>query len=158
MSFDKAFEILIGHEGGYSMNPNDPGGETKFGVSKRQYPNLDIANLTLDDAKAIYRRDYWNPVRADELPYPVALAVFDMAVNSGVMASVMCLQQAVGAKQDGRIGPLTIAAVAKANTRDLLVDFFAFRNVRNSEIKHWSHFKLGWSRRLFSLILQTQGV
>jgi lysozyme family protein len=158
MSFDKAFEILIGHEGGYVNDKNDPGGETKFGVSKRAYPNLDIANLTLDDAKAIYRRDYWNAVRADELPYPVALAVFDMAVNSGPMTAVMCLQQALNVKQDGRIGPMTMAAVTKANPRDLLVDFFAFRNVRNSEIKHWSHFKLGWSRRLFSLILQTQGV
>ena len=157
MSFDKAFEILIGHEGGYVNNPNDPGGETKFGVSKRAYPTVDIANLTLDDAKAIYLRDYWKPVRADDLPYPVALAVFDMAVNSGVMAAVMCLQEAVGAKQDGRFGPATLAAVTRKPERELLVDFFAYRNIRNTEIKHWDHFKLGWSRRLFSLILQTQG-
>ncbi|OXE36892.1 MAG: hypothetical protein CGW95_04725, partial [Phenylobacterium zucineum] len=56
MTFDQAFEVLIGHEGGYTNNPQDPGGETKFGISKRAYPDQDIANLTLDAAKAIYKR------------------------------------------------------------------------------------------------------
>jgi lysozyme family protein len=87
-NFDTAFERLIGHEGDYVNHPKDPGGETKFGISKRQYPNVNIAALTLEDAKAIYRRDYWNVVGGDDLPYPIAFEVFDAGVNHGVSRSL----------------------------------------------------------------------
>jgi lysozyme family protein len=83
-SFDDAFDAVIGVEGGYVNDPADPGGETKYGITKRSYPNLDIANLTLDEAKAIYQRDYWNPLSLDTEPYSVALLLFDAAVNQGV--------------------------------------------------------------------------
>lgn len=83
-SFEWAVMFVLDHEGGYVNDPNDPGGETKYGISKASYPGLDIANLTIQDAKDIYQRDYWLAVGADEMPMDIALAVFDFAVNAGV--------------------------------------------------------------------------
>lgn len=83
-SFEWAVKFVLDHEGGYVNDPSDPGGETKYGISKASYPNVDIANLTVDQAKAIYRRDYWKPVGAGAQPQDIALALFDFAVNAGV--------------------------------------------------------------------------
>lgn len=83
-SFDSAFSFVIGSEGEYSNDPDDPGGETKYGISKRAYPHLDIKNLTLDDAKSIYWQDYWDKADCDNLPNPLDICVFDTAVNQGV--------------------------------------------------------------------------
>jgi len=83
-NFDKAFSLIIGAEGGYVNDPRDPGGETKYGISKKAYPNLDIKNLSLDDAKVIYKRDYWDMIGADDLQAELDIAAFDCAVNQGV--------------------------------------------------------------------------
>lgn len=83
MNFDDAFLIVIGEEGGYSNDPTDPGGETKYGISHRAYPSIDIKNLTLDQAKAIYHSDYWSPLGLDAKPWAVALLLFDTSVNQG---------------------------------------------------------------------------
>jgi len=85
--FDKFFEIVVGLEGGYVNDPRDPGGETKYGVSKRAYPNVDIKNLTIEGAKAIYKRDYFDKLPI-LLPIDLHLSMFDMAINSGVSAAV----------------------------------------------------------------------
>ena len=82
-NFDRAFSVVVGEEGGYVNNPADPGGETKYGISKRQYPNIDIKNLSLQQARDIYQRDYWNTHDLDSLEYGKALLVFDTAVNGG---------------------------------------------------------------------------
>jgi len=82
-NFDKAFELVIGFEGGYENDKDDPGGETKYGISKRAFPSLDIANITLDQAKNIYAVNYWRPMGCDNLPYPLDICVFDCAVNQG---------------------------------------------------------------------------
>ena len=82
MNFDVAFEKLIGHEGGYVNDARDPGGETKYGISKRAYPDEDIAGLTLERAKQIYRRDYWDAVQAEYLPDAVRFDLFDAAAIS----------------------------------------------------------------------------
>jgi len=81
-SFPAAVAFVLSHEGGYSYDPQDPGGETKFGISRRAYPNIDIAALTEEGAKEIYLRDYWMPV-ADALPTPADIVAFDAAVNQG---------------------------------------------------------------------------
>ena len=81
--FDAAFLLVVGEEGGYVNDPRDPGGETKYGISKRAYPALDIANLTLDQAKAIYRKDYWDALELGTKPWSIALLQFDAAVNQG---------------------------------------------------------------------------
>jgi len=81
--FDKAIKFVLKWEGGYSNDPNDPGGETKFGISKRSYPELDISKLTLKQAKEIYYQNYWLEAGCDDLPYPFNIIVFDTAVNMG---------------------------------------------------------------------------
>jgi len=110
--FDDCFDKLLGHEGGYVFNPADPGGETKWGISKRSYPNLDIKNLTVEDAKRIYWRDYWLRCGCEDLPRGLAFDVFDAAVNSGANQAARWLQTALGVRADGVIGPDTKAAAA----------------------------------------------
>lgn len=82
-SFEKAIDFVLSIEGGYVNDPSDPGGETKYGISKRAYPNVDIANLTESAAKEIYKRDYWDAMECDNLVYSVDIVAFDTAVNMG---------------------------------------------------------------------------
>ncbi len=82
-NFDAALEFVLKWEGGYVNDPDDPGGETRYGISKRAYPHLDIANLNRSAARAIYLRDYWQVSGCDDLPAAAAVAVFDFAVNAG---------------------------------------------------------------------------
>jgi lysozyme family protein len=148
--FDSAFEALIGHEGGHVDHPDDPGGETKYGISKRSYPEVNIAGLTLDDAKAIYRRDYWDRVRADELPSELRFLLFDAAVNAGVAQSIKWLQRAVGARDDGVIGPITLAAIADSNPHQISSNFLGQRLKHMTDLRHWDQFGRGWARRIAS--------
>lgn len=83
-AFQKALSFVLKWEGVYSNDPTDPGGETKWGISKRAYPDLDIANLTPEDAAAIYYNDYWTPACCTAVVFPWSVAVFDTAVNCGV--------------------------------------------------------------------------
>lgn len=85
--FETAVTQILKYEGGYVNDPSDPGGETNFGISKRSYPTLDIANLTVDDAKAIYKRDYWDACDCSTVAWPLSFVVFDCAVNQGVGAA-----------------------------------------------------------------------
>jgi len=91
--FGRAFEFVKKWEGGYSDDPNDPGGETKFGISKRSYPSLDIKNLTIDQARSIYYRDYWQASGCNHLRWPLSLVVFDSSVNHGVSWVFRILQR-----------------------------------------------------------------
>lgn len=112
-NFDKAVRGLLAREGGLVNDPDDAGGLTKFGISKRSYPGLDIANLTVDDARDVYFVDFWQPIAGDAIPnQTVAEAVLDFAVTSSVRRSVRALQQAAGVTVDGIIGPVTLAAIA----------------------------------------------
>ena len=89
----RVLDFIIAKEGGYVNHPNDPGGETKFGISKRSYPTLDIKNLTREQAAEIYKRDYFDKVKGDQLPFWLGLMVADFAVNAGVKTSVKLLQK-----------------------------------------------------------------
>lgn len=149
-NFDKAFQLIIGAEGGYSNDPRDPGGETKYGICKRSYPNEDIKNMTLDRAKLLYKADYWDKVRGDDIPYPLDIFVFDAAVNQGVGAASMLLQKACGTSQDGRIGAATLAA-ATPDKADL---FMADRAVRYAGTANADTYLRGWMKRLFSIALE----
>jgi len=148
MNFDSAFEALIGHEGGHVDHPYDPGGETKFGISKRSYPEVSIASLTLNGAKAIYRRDFWDRVKADELPSELRSLLFDGAVNAGVAQSIKWLQRAVGVRDDGVIGPVTLAAIADSNPHQISSNFLGQRLKHMTDLKHWDQFGRGWARRI----------
>jgi|YelNatPaOPRAMG01_1025707.scaffolds.fasta_scaffold07437_2 lysozyme family protein len=83
-NFDKAFKFIMKWEGGYTNDKDDPGGETKYGISKKSYPNIDIKNLTLERAKEIYKKNYWDKLNCDKISYPMDLIVFDTAVNMGI--------------------------------------------------------------------------
>lgn len=148
--FDQAFERVIGHEGGYVNNPKDPGGETKYGISKRAYPHLNIKTLTLADAKAIYRRDYWERTRCPELPAGVAFEVFDAAVNSGPGQATRWLQRAVGVADDGVIGPITLAAVRRLDPQALQARYNGQRLDFMTRLSTWEAFGRGWARRIAS--------
>lgn len=89
-SFDAAVALVLAHEGGYSNDPADPGGETNFGISKRAYPSLDIFLLTKDTATGIYRSDYWTPAMESAPTQAVANCALDCAVNQGPAACRLC--------------------------------------------------------------------
>ena len=139
---------IIGSEGGYVDNPADPGGETRWGVSKRSYPDLDIKALTIDEAAAIYVRDYLAPLRAAELPPSVTFQLLDFAINSGVYRAVVCLQRAVGATEDGHMGPATVAAVARHAAADVVMLLLAARLEFMAGLSVWPQFGKGWARRI----------
>lgn len=145
-AFDDALKITLKWEGGYSDNSHDPGGETRFGISKRAYPDLDIENLTEDEAREIYRRDYWDAVSGDLLPPGVSTVVFDCAVNLGPNRAVKFLQLAVGAKADGVIGPLTLAAIAGKPRHELMAEISARRALHHADNGN-GQFMWGWLRR-----------
>jgi lysozyme family protein len=157
-AFDQAFEIVVGHEGGYSNNANDPGGETKYGISARSYPNINIGSLTLDQAKAIYQTDYWNKAGCDLCDPGLALIVFDAAVNNGVGQAIRWLQGAVGVTADGVIGAQTKAAIAKANPEEALTAAHASRINMMANLPTWKTFGRGWSKRLAQLPYQAAGM
>lgn len=99
MSFDRAWEFTKRWEGGYVHDKDDSGGETKYGISKKAYPNLDIKRLTEEQAKELYRHDYWNSAGCDSLPGSLGVALFDSAVNCGVTRALSWLDKAKNAEE-----------------------------------------------------------
>lgn len=159
MTFDDAFDRLLGHEGGYANDSRDPGQETMWGVTakvaRRNGYQGEMRYLPRDKAKQIYRDLYWAPIRADELPEALRFDVFDAAVNSGVEQAVKWLQRVVGVPADGAIGPQTLAAVAKA---DALVParFLGVRLQFMTDLPVWGAFGKGWSRRIAANLMRLE--
>jgi len=149
-AFDRTVAFTLRYEGGYVNDPRDPGGETNYGISKRAYPAEDIAGLTINRAKAIYRRDYWDRNRCGSLPPHMAACVFDTAVNGG--KPIHWLQSAVGASVDGAIGPRTIAAADACQDKPAAVAaMLADRIIYLSSLSGWLHYNRGWTRRVIAL-------
>lgn len=148
MTFETAFDRLIDHEGGYVSDPLDPGGETKFGISKREYPNLVIKNLTRENAHDIYLRDFWNKINADKLPDGVAFQLFDFAVNSGIQTSIRYLQRALNVADDGHWGPVSQNAADRASETDMIMNLNAERLDYMTRLNNWDHNSRGWARRI----------
>lgn len=148
--FDKAVERVLRWEGGYGNDPNDKGGETKFGISAAAYPSLDVKNLTIDKALEIYLRDYWLANHCDKMPYPVALIVFDSSVNQGVRTAAMMLQKCLDVEIDGDIGPVTIAACMAPG---VVQKFAAERIYRYTHCSGWERYGVGWTRRVVDMII-----
>lgn len=153
-AFDEAFRIVVGHEGGYVDDPADPGGRTKYGISQRAFPNLDIAALTLEDAKRIYYENYWLKAHCHIMDPGLALVCFDAAVNNGVGQAARWLQAALGVTVDGVIGPNTRKALAEANAEEVLTELHASRIFMMAGLSTWKNFGRGWSRRLARLPYQ----
>jgi lysozyme family protein len=150
MTFEQAVEIILRWEGGYVNDPRDPGGETRYGISKKSFPDLDIANLTLHQAKQIYLEQYWMPVRARELPVILRLPVFDTAVNMGVKTAIKLLQKAAYVVVDGHVGPKTIEACERF-PGPVWSRFMAKRAKRYTELANFGTFGDGWLNRLFDV-------
>lgn len=153
--FSKAIDFVLANEGGYVNNPADPGGETNFGISRRQYPALDIKDLTREEAVTIYERDYWK--FDDVASQRVATKVFDACVNMGPSQAVRLLQLALGGIQagpviaDGKFGPETIEH-ANAADEEKLIDEFKARLAKfycDEALQGTGKdgFLLGWLRR-----------
>ncbi len=147
--FDRAVAIVLEREGVFSADPRDDGGATKYGISARSYPDLDIAGLAVEQAIELYRRDYWERCRCAELPWPLALALFDGAVNQGAVPATRCLQQALGVSADGAVGPATVRAARDAPQRQVLARFLARRALRYARHPDWRIYGKGWMTRLF---------
>ena len=124
--FLPAFEFILPHEGGLVDDPHDPGGITKYGISKRSYPDLDIANLSEADAREIYKRDYWDKQRYGEIySQAVANKCLDMSVNMGfhqahVLVQRACTECGLPLTDDGLFGPATVKAVNSIPDDELL--------------------------------------
>lgn len=150
-NFDQAFVDLMGHEGGYSNNPADPGGETNWGITvavarENGYVGI-MQDMDQEVAKQIYARKYWLTA-FDQLPYQVAFQVFDAAVNSGVGQAVRWLQRAAGVADDGKLGPVTLQAVQAVDPLRLALLFNAERLLFMANLSTWGSFGKGWARRV----------
>ena len=156
--FKKIVDIVLGHEGGYVNDSRDPGGETNWSISKRSYPNVNIAILTKKNATKIYYNDYYLPNKYDKLHAKSALVCFDSAVNSGSKQANKWLQEAVGATPDGVIGPNTLDeynAYVRANGEIKVVENILYnRLIFMSNLAIWPTYKKGWTRRIISLALE----
>ena len=120
-NFDIAIEIILHHEGGYVNDPDDPGGETNMGITKRDFPHLDIKNLTVHQAKAVYRDKYWNAVRGDRISnQEVANQMFDFAVNAGVNRATKVAQKIMKISADGIFGDQTLGNI---NSTDFVSNY-----------------------------------
>jgi lysozyme family protein len=166
--FDEAFEFTLGREGGFVNHPSDPGGATNHGVSLRyarrlgRVVDLDLdGDVDIDDirlvtpavAKTLYRKDFWWPVGADRLHPAVAVVAFDTAVLCGAPRAARWMQGAVGATQDGAIGPRSLAALAAAAPRAVVMEVLARRMLRHADDPNRRDFGLGWFRRIAALAL-----
>lgn len=159
-SFETTFNRTIGHEGKFQANPKDRGnwtsgkegvGElkgTKWGLAAMTYPHLDIANITLEQAKEIYFNDWWLKLKMDCWPNVMKYQIFDAAFNHGTGRANQFLQFAARVKDDGVIGPKTITAVNMTDPNDLVLRFLAKRLRYFTEVKTWAEFSRGWSLRV----------
>lgn len=147
LTFYTAFDRLVNHEGGYVNNPNDPGGETKYGISKRSYPTLNIKELTLDMARAIYLRDFWKPLGDDAHP-AIKFQAFDFAVNAGIQTAIRKLQQAIGVADDGHFGPISRDALNSMSPATVLFLYNSKRIEFYTSLSTFQTFGKGWMRRV----------
>ena len=150
-NFDECLKMLLHHEGGYINHPSDPGGETNLGVTKKVYQEWggtkDMKDLTVEDVAPIYKKNYWDRCKCDDLESGVDWVVFDWAVNSGTGRSAKAIQKICGASQDGAIGPKTLALIGKQNTQYVIEEFGKIRQDFYESLKTFDTFGKGWTRR-----------
>jgi lysozyme family protein len=158
-NFNKSLQRVLVYEGGYSNHPRDPGGPTNKGIIQRVYdgyrrnkgvPTRSVRQLTTEELRDIYRRQYWNKIHGDQLPAGVDFVVFDCCVNSGVSQATKWLQRALHMNQvDGELGEATLAAVASHPDHDALIaDILSRRLGMLQHLSTWDAFGTGWSARV----------
>jgi lysozyme family protein len=152
--FNKCIDVILRNEGGYVNDPDDSGGETNYGISKRAFPDSDIKNLTQDEAKQIYYDNYWLPLYLEALnDINAALQIFDMAVNAGVTRAVKIAQKVTNVLVDGKMGVITLGAI---NTCECFT--VKYKNARidyyyNIAVGKNTKYLFGWIKRVNNTIL-----
>lgn len=162
-SFIKASDFTIRMEtagrtdGWYTNDPNDPGGETKWGICARYNPGIDIKRLTRDGALEIFHDNYWVPCSCEDMPPRVAIAVFDCAVIPGQDKAIAMLQEAIGVHQDGIVGPATIRASNEMDDEQIAV-MLAARMTFFATRKKFDRYGNGWLKRMAMLAMEIGGM
>jgi lysozyme family protein len=159
-NFDRCLKEVLLHEGGYVNHPRDPGGRTNLGVTQRVYEDwvghpvneAIMRGLTVDHVRALYKKNYWDKVRGDEIPAGLDLCVFDFAVNAGPARAARYLQRLVGAKQDGVIGPQTMSLLAQlvkgVGANHCILRYQDMRRDYYKQLNTFPTFGRGWLRRV----------
>jgi lysozyme family protein len=148
--FRKAVKIIFLHEGGYVYDPDDLGGETNMGISKRSYPHIDIKKLTNETASEIYYKDFYSKLKLDKVKDDnLALHIFDMSVNAGRSAAVKIAQRILEVNDDGILGSITLKAINSNNISDRYIlarkEYYIALVVRNHKL---SKYLKGWTNRV----------
>jgi lysozyme family protein len=156
-NFEQSLKMLLHHEGGYVWHPEDPGGETNLGVTRavyeqwvgRQVMDGEMKTLKVADVAPIYKTNYWDKLKGDDpmMPSGVDFAAFDWGVNSGTGRPAKVIQKYIGAKQDGAIGPRSLALVAENNPSDMIQYLYEQRQKFYERLKTFDTFGKGWTRR-----------
>jgi lysozyme family protein len=150
-NFDKCLEMLLHHEGGYVNHPDDPGGETNLGVTKKVYVasggKKSMKKLTVKDVAPIYKKSYWARLKCDDLPSGLDFCAFDWGVNSGTGRAAKALQKICGASVDGAIGPKTLALINRQNPKYMIEEFGKIRQEFYESLGTFKTFGKGWTRR-----------
>jgi len=155
-NFEKCLAMVLKHEGGFVNHPKDPGGMTNLGVTRKVWEEwvghsvdeLTMRSLGPEDVAPLYKKNYWDKCRCDDLPSGVDFAVFDLAVNSGPGRSSKFLQKSLGVAADGAIGPATLTAVSQANPQELASKICTIRLEFLQALPTWGTFGKGWGRRV----------
>lgn len=157
VNFQKCLKPVLVWEGGFVNHPKDPGGPTNKGITQRVYDAYrknkgqkiqSVREITNAEVEAIYKAQYWDVVKGDQLPAGVDLAVFDYAVNSGCARAAKALQKVLGAEQDGQIGQITLAKANATDAAALVTLVCKERMNFVKKLKTWSTFGKGWKRRI----------
>ena len=151
-NFPRCWAQLLGNEGGYVDNPNDPGGATIWGVTEavaraNGYTG-DMRMMAQATAEAIAKREYWDVVQGDSLPAPLDFQVLDGAYNSGAGRAAEWLQRAVGVQADGQIGPVTLGAIGRMDTSQIICGYNGARLAFLASLGTWPDFGRGWANRI----------
>ena len=156
-NYDKCLETILHHEGGYVNHPKDPGGETNLGVTKRVYEEWggtkDMKDLTVEDVAPIYKKNYWDRVRGDDLPNGLDLCIFDFAVNAGPGRAAKMIQKMIGVTVDGGIGPNTLRALGLyeeevGGVAEVILEYQKQRQAYYESLSTFDTFGRGWTRRV----------
>jgi lysozyme family protein len=156
-SYSQALKLSLVHEGGFVDNPHDPGGATNKGITQAVYddwrtreglPRRSVKFINDFETGAIYRKQYWDQIKGDDLPAGVDYCVFDFAVNSGVNRAVRFLQRSVGVFEDGKLGEITLGRVRAVEPKWLINDICIRRMQFLESLNAFRYFGKGWTKRV----------
>ena len=155
-NWEKSLEVILHHEGGYVNHPKDPGGETNMGVTKRVYEDFggtkDMKELTREDVEPIYKKNYWDRVKGDDLPDGLDLMIFDFAVNAGTGRAAKFIQKLVNTTVDGGIGPNTLGKIKEYvityGIEETISSYALMRQNYYESLSTFDTFGRGWTRRV----------